>query len=511
MKTVRRTRRVKRATTRSSRPRRRVSAPVRSASTPDPGHDHNHAGDGQPKPTMRVERDTMGELAVPATAYYGVQTARAIENFPVSTLRFPRSFIRAMGLIKKAGATVNHALGLLDKARAEAIKQASLEVVEGRWDAEFRVDVFQTGSGTSTNMNANEVIANRASELMGGARGSKLVHPNDHVNLGQSSNDVIPTAIHLAAVEGLQERLIPALRRLHRALSRKAREFDAIVKIGRTHLQDATPVRLGQEFAGYARQIELGLQRARHARAALREVALGGTAVGTGINAHPKFAPRVLALLSRDITCPLTEAKNHFEAQSAQDSVVEASGELRTIAVSLMKIANDVRWLGSGPRCGFGEIVLPETQPGSSIMPGKVNPVIAESVTMVAAQVMGNDVTIMVGGQAGNFELLVMLPVMALNLLQSIDLLAGASENFAARCVEGLGADEKRCRETIEQSLAMCTGLAPEIGYEAAAKIAKQAYASGQTVREIARSQRILPEARLNALLDPWRMTTPGK
>lgn len=459
---------------------------------------------------VRIERDTMGELAVPAGAYYGVQTARALDNFPISDLRFPRSFIRAMGLIKSTAATVNHALGLLDKKFADAIVNAGREVIEGRWDHEFPVDIFQTGSGTSTNMNTNEVIANRAAELIGAARGSKAVHPNDHVNLGQSSNDVIPTAIHVAAVDLIETKLIPALTRLQRALAEKAREFDRIVKIGRTHLQDATPVRLGQEFGGYARQMELAIERARHAQDVLSEVALGGTAVGTGLNAHPEFARRVLALISQEIGRPFREAANHFEAQSAQDSVVQASGDLRTIAVSLMKIANDVRWLGSGPRCGLGEIVLPETQPGSSIMPGKVNPVIAESVTMVAAQVIGNDVTITVGGQAGNFELLVMLPVIAYNLLQSIELLASSAMNFAARCIEGLKADEERCRNTIEQSLAMCTALAPEIGYDAAAKIAKEAYRTGKTVREIACSQKVLPDERLNALLDPWRMTEPG-
>jgi len=338
----------------------------------------------------RVERDTMGELAVPADAYYGVQTARAIENFPISSLRFPRAMIRAMGLIKRAAATVNQSLGLLDKKQADAINRAATEVVEGKLDAEFPVDIFQTGSGTSTNMNANEVISNRATELVGGARGSKLVHPNDHVNLGQSSNDVIPTAIHIAAGEMLQQQLIPALRLLHKALARKAKEFDKIVKIGRTHLQDATPVRLGQEFGGYARQIEIGMQRVMRAQEALSEVALGGTAVGTGLNCHPKFSAKVLAVISKETGCTFREAKNHFEAQSTQDSLVEASGELKTIAVSLMKIANDIRWLGSGPRCGLGEINLPETQPGSSIMPGKVNPVIAESVTMVCAQVIGN-------------------------------------------------------------------------------------------------------------------------
>jgi fumarate hydratase class II len=458
----------------------------------------------------RIERDTMGELAVPADAYYGVQTARAIENFPISPLRFPRSFIRAMGLIKRSAASVNESLGLLNRKSAAAIRQAAQEVIDGTLDAEFPVDIFQTGSGTSTNMNTNEVIANRATEFLGGRRGSKLVHPNDHVNLGQSSNDVIPTAIHIAASETIQVQLIPALDRLHRALMGKAREFDRIVKIGRTHLQDATPVRLGQEFGGYARQIELGIQRVKHAQAAMSEVALGGTAVGTGLNCHPAFSKKVLAQISRETGCSFKEAANHFEAQSAQDALVEASGALRTVAVSLMKIANDVRWLGSGPRCGLGEIQLPETQPGSSIMPGKVNPVIAESVTMVCAQVIGNDATVTIGGQAGNFELLVMLPVMAYNLLQSIDLLASASTNFAARCIEGIGANEDRCRSLIEESLAMCTALAPEIGYEAAAKIAKDAFKSGKTVRAVAQEQQVLPDKRLAELLDPWRMTKSG-
>jgi fumarate hydratase, class II len=458
----------------------------------------------------RIERDTMGELAVPADAYYGVQTARAIENFPISSMRMPRSVIRAMGLIKRAAAAVNHSLGLLAQQPADAIKQAATEVVEGKLDAEFPVDVFQTGSGTSTNMNTNEVISNRATELLGGARGSKLVHPNDHVNLGQSSNDVIPTAIHIAASETIQRQLLPALTRLHRALVQKAKDFDTIVKIGRTHLQDATPVRLGQEFGGYARQIELGIARMKRAQETLSEVALGGTAVGTGLNCHPEFSSKVMAVISQDTGCSFREAANHFEAQSTQDSLVEASGELRTLAVSLMKIANDIRWLGSGPRCGLGEIHLPETQPGSSIMPGKVNPVIAESVTMVCAQIIGNDVTVTVGGQAGNFELIVMLPVMAYNLLQSIELLATASNNFAAKCIEGITANKERCQSLIEQSLAMCTALAPEIGYEAAAKLAKEAYRSGKTVREVAKEQKVLPEKRLEELLDPWRMTEPG-
>ena len=460
--------------------------------------------------TTRIERDTMGELAVPAHAYYGVQTARAIENFPISGLRMPRSVIRAMGLIKRAAAAVNHSLGLLAQQPAEAIKQAATEVVDGKLDAEFPVDVFQTGSGTSTNMNANEVISNRATELLGGVRGSKLVHPNDHVNLGQSSNDVIPTAIHIAASETIQRQLLPALSRLHRALAQKARDFDAVVKIGRTHLQDATPVRLGQEFGGYARQIELGLARIKRAQDALSEVALGGTAVGTGLNCHPDFPAKVMARISEETGCVFREALNHFEAQSTQDSLVEASGELRTLAVSLMKIANDIRWLGSGPRCGLGEIQLPETQPGSSIMPGKVNPVIAESVTMVCAQVIGNDMTVTIGGQAGNFELIVMLPVMAYNLLLSIELLAAASHNFAVKCIEGITADKERCQSLIEDSLAMCTALAPEIGYEAAAKLAKEAYKSRKTVRQVAKEQHVLPEKRLEELLDPWRMTEPG-
>ena len=463
-----------------------------------------------PSASTRIERDTMGELAVPVEAYYGVQTARAIENFPISSLRMPRAVIRAMGMIKRAAATVNHSLGLLDKKPAEAIKLAATEVVDGKLDAEFPVDIFQTGSGTSTNMNTNEVISNRATELLGGARGSKLVHPNDHVNLGQSSNDVIPTAIHIAASEMMQQQLLPALTRLHKALKRKAKEFDAIVKIGRTHLQDATPVRLGQEFGGYARQIELGIQRIKQAQTALSEVALGGTAVGTGLNCHPQFSKKVMAVISKETGCSFKEAKNHFEAQSAQDSLVEASGCLRTLAVSLMKIANDIRWLGSGPRCGLGEINLPETQPGSSIMPGKVNPVIAESVTMVCAQVIGNDVTVTVGGQAANFELIVMMPVMAYNLLQSIELLATASNNFSVKCIEGIKANEERCKSLIEESLAMCTALAPEIGYEAAAKLAKDAYKSGKTVRQVAKDQKVLPDKRLAQLLDPWRMTEPG-
>ena len=461
------------------------------------------------KPKTRIERDTMGEKEVPAEAYYGIQTLRAVENFPISGLRFPRSFIRALGLIKWAAARVNEDLGLLDPKKAQAIRQAAREAADGTLDREFVVDIFQTGSGTSTNMNANEVIAHRAAELLGEPIGGKAVHPNDHVNLGQSSNDVIPTAIHVSSLELIEKELIPSLSRLQKALAAKAKAFDPIVKIGRTHLADATPIRLGQEFSGSARQVELSIQRVQSVRTNLSELALGGTAVGTGINTHPEFSKRVIAILNRETGCTFKEAENHFEAQAAKDAVVEASGALKTAAVSLMKIANDIRWLGSGPRCGIAEILLPDTQPGSSIMPGKVNPVIAESVTMVAAQVIGNDVTITIGGQSGNFELNVMMPVMAYNLLQSIELLSRSAENFTTRCVQGIQADEVRCRVMIEQSLAMCTALAPEIGYDAAAKIAKEAYATGKTVREIARARKVLPEDRLNELLDPWSMTEP--
>ena len=474
-------------------------------------------GESPVKPKTRLERDTMGEKEVPAEAYYGIQTLRAVENFPISDLRFSRSFIRALGLIKWAAAQVNEDLGLLDKKKSKAIVQAAREAADGKLDREFVVDIFQTGSGTSTNMNANEVIANRAAELLGETVrrvhvepvGGKAVHPNDHVNLGQSSNDAIPTAIHVAALEMIEKELIPSLTKLQKALSAKAKEFDHIVKIGRTHLADATPIRLGQEFSGYARQIALAIRRVQAVRENLSELALGGTAVGTGINTHPEFAKRVVAILSRETGCGFREAENHFEAQAAKDAVVETSGALKTVAVSLTKIANDIRWLGSGPRCGIAEILLPDTQPGSSIMPGKVNPVIAESVLMVAAQVIGNDLTITIGGKAGNFELNVMMPVMAYNLLQSIELLARSAENFTTRCILGIQADEVRNRAMIEQSLAMCTALAPVIGYDAAARIAKEAYKTGKTVREIARAQKVLPEDRLNKLLDPWSMTMP--
>ena len=453
----------------------------------------------------------MGEVAVPADAFYGAQTQRAVENFPISNLRFPREFIRAVGLVKLAAARANMDLGLLDKSIGNAIVSAAKETADGKLDRHFVLDIFQTGSGTSTNMNANEVIRNRAIQMLGGNVGDrKPVHPNDHVNMGQSSNDVIPTAMHVAVLDSIEHRLIPALRKLQKALNLKAAEFDSVVKIGRTHLQDATPVRLGQEFGGYARQVRLGISRLEKLRETLGELPLGGTAVGTGINTHPKFAARAIHHLSKLTGLNLREAGDHFEAQSAKDSIVEASGTLKTIAVSLTKIASDIRLLASGPRCGIGEITLPETQPGSSIMPGKVNPVIAESVLMAAAQVIGNDLTITIGGQAGILELNVMMPVMAHNILESIRLLAASATNFSERCILGIQANKERCNELVEKSLAMCTALAPEIGYDAAASIAEEAYKTGQTVRQIATAKKILPPKRLREILDPLRMTKPG-
>ena len=459
----------------------------------------------------RIEKDSMGEMSVPADALYGAQTQRAVENFPISNLRFPREFIRALGLVKLAAARTNMELGLLDKKVGEAIVRAAQEVIDGNLDKHFVLDIFQTGSGTSTNMNANEVIANRAIQILGGAvRSKKLVHPNDHVNMGQSSNDVIPTAMHIAVMESIERLLIPALRTLHTSLANKTKEFDAVVKIGRTHLQDATPVRLGQEFGGYARQVDLSIRRLEKLRDTISELPLGGTAVGTGINTHPKFAGKAIAHLSKMTGLKLREAENHFEAQAGKDAIVETSGALKTIAVSLTKIANDIRWLASGPRCGIGEITLPETQPGSSIMPGKVNPVIAESLLMAMAQVIGNDLTVTIGGQSGVFELNVMMPVMAHNVLESIRLLAASARNFSDRCVSGIQVNRDRANEAIEKSLAMCTALAPEIGYDAAAAIAKESYRTGKTVREIAREKKILPAKRLDQILDPMRMTMPG-
>jgi len=459
----------------------------------------------------RTERDSMGEMKVPKECYYGAQTQRAVENFPVSGIRFGRRFVEALGTIKRAAAEVNRDLGLLDAKLAEAIIQAAGEVAEGKLEDQFVVDIFQTGSGTSSNMNVNEVVANRAIEILGGKIGSKQpVHPNDHVNRGQSSNDVIPTAIHVSAARALREDLLPGLQRLHRALAAKARQFDDIVKIGRTHLQDATPIRLGQEFSGYAAMVEHGMRRVDSAVDALRELALGGTAVGTGLNTHPEFASKAIERISEATGIDFVEATNHFEAQGAQDGLVEASGQLKVIASSLMKIANDIRLLASGPRCGIGELRLPETQPGSSIMPGKVNPVIAESLIMVCAQVIGNDVTVTLGGLYGNLELNVMLPLISHNFLESARLLGSASENFAARCVEGIEADRERCEALVEESLAMCTALVPKIGYDAAAEIAKVAFKEGRTVREVARERKLMPDDELDRLLDPRRQTEPG-
>lgn len=460
--------------------------------------------------TYRSERDSMGEFQVPANAYYGANTMRAVLNFPISDLRFGRSFVRALGQIKQAAAHVNADLDLLDLDLARAISAAAQEVIDGKLDDQFVVDIFQTGSGTSTNMNVNEVISNRAIEMLGGELGSRSpVHPNDHVNIGQSSNDVIPTAIHISALKAIHDDLIPAMRQLQEGLEQKADEFMPVIKTGRTHLQDATPVRLGQEFRGYAGQIDRGVARLRHAERELSEVALGGTAVGTGVNTHPQFARRVCARLSETLGIEVRETSNHFQAQSALDNVVQASGALKTIAVSLMKICNDIRWLGSGPRGGIGEIDLPEVQPGSSIMPGKVNPVIPESVCQVAAQVIGNDAAIAVGGQSGNFEINVMMPVCAYNLLQSIDLLAAAARNLDAQCVRGLKATAKG-PEMVERGLAIVTTLVPHIGYDASAAIAKQAQESGKTVKQVALETTGLSPDELDEILDPSGMTEPG-
>jgi fumarate hydratase, class II len=455
----------------------------------------------------RVERDSMGEVEVPRDALFGAQTRRALDNFPISDLRKPRRFVEALGAIKLESAVVNNELGLLDESEKDAIVEAAEEVVDGRLDQAFVLDVFQTGSGTSTNMNANEVISNRAIQILGGELGTKSpVHPNDHVNMGQSSNDVIPTAIHLSALISIEQDLLPALQKLRAALQEKASQFDDVVKTGRTHLQDATPIRLGQEFLGYAGQIERGIERLRNAQDDLSEVALGGTAVGTGVNTQPEFAARVCERLSERFGVDVHETENHFQAQSTMDATVFASGALKTVAVSLMKISNDIRWLGSGPRAGIGEIALPEVQPGSSIMPGKVNPVIAESVAMVAAQVMGNDATIAIAGQSGNFELNVMLPLIAYNLLQSIELLANAAENLTDQCVIGIEATE-RGPELVEQGLMLATALAPVVGYDKAAEISKAAYKSGRTIREVARENTDLSEEELDRLLDARKMT----
>ena len=451
----------------------------------------------------------MGEMEVPADAYYGASTQRAVLNFPISGQPFPRRFIRALGLVKRAAAQTNRELGLLPRRRARAIAAAAQEVIDGKLDDQFPIDIYQTGSGTSTNTNANEVIANRATEILGGERGSKLVHPNDHVNLCQSSNDVIPTAIQVAAAAAIQDELIPALERLQRALEVKSKEFWPVVKTGRTHLQDATPIRLGQEFRGYAGQIEESVRRARAAVDELSRLPLGGTAVGTGLNSHPQYARLATARLAKATRLPLRETTNHFHAQATLDAVVAAHGALRTIGTSLWKVGSDIRLMGTGPIAGLGELRLPETQPGSSIMPGKVNPVIIESLLMVIARVYGNDATVVVSGQAGSlFELNVMMPVAAVATLESITLLAASVRNLSERCVEGLQATD-RGPELVERSPMLATALNPVIGYDEAAKLAKESMRTGKSIRQLARAKGVA-EKQLNRVLDLGKMTKPG-
>lgn len=443
---------------------------------------------------QRIERDSMGEVPVPADALYGPQTARAVENFPLSNRKLPRQFIHALALIKQCAAEVNGARNYIDPARARRVAAAAADVAAGKYDDQFVVDVFQTGSGTSTNMNVNEVIARLAD-----------AHPNDDVNRGMSSNDAVPSAIHMAAAQGVLEELLPAMRNLHDSLDEKSGDFHDVIKTGRTHLQDAVPMRLGQEFSGYARQVDLAGQRIQAAMAGIYELPLGGTAVGTGLNAPEGLASAVIARIVHITGYPFREAENHFEAQASKDAVVFLSAALRNYAVALTKIANDIRLLGSGPRCGLGELKIPEVQPGSSIMPGKVNPVIAESVLMVCAEVIGRDATIAWCGATGNLELNVMMPIMAYDLIDSIELLAKASDNFAARLVDGLFADRERTASLVELSLAMGTALAPEIGYDRAAEIVKEAYSTGRTIREVASEKSGLPAEKLDMLLDPAR------
>ena len=456
----------------------------------------------------RVERDTMGEMQVPEDAYYAAQTQRALENFPISGIRMPRAMISALGLVKRCAAVVNTELGLLDAPRRDAIVKAALEVEAGKLDSHFPVDIFQTGSGTSSNMNTNEVLARRSQEL---ASGDLKIHPNDHVNMSQSSNDVFPTAIHIALATQLSSALLPALHLLKGSLEKKATEFATIVKTGRTHLADATPITLGQEFSGYASQVAHGISRIERSLVSILELPLGGTAVGTGINTPPKFSAQVIAELAKQTKLSFFEAENHFEAQAAKDGLVEMSGQLRTVACSLGKIANDLRWMGSGPRCGLGEIFLPEVQPGSSIMPAKVNPVICESVLMVMAQVIGNDAAVTVGNQSGSIlELNVMMPVMAYNILQSTALLAASARNLAVQCVDGVQPNLERIHELAEANLSTVTALAPKIGYEKAASLAKEAYKSGSSIREVAVKHQVLPVEELNKLLDLLAMTKPS-
>jgi fumarate hydratase, class II len=475
---------------------------------------------------FRVERDSMGEVKVPAKAYYGAQTQRAVENFPISGQPLPSRLIRALGLVKAAAASANRDLGKLKPEIAEPIIKAAREVAAGKLDDQFPIDVYQTGSGTSSNMNANEVISNRAIEQTGGDRlaAKKPIHPNDHVNMGQSTNDMFPTAIHVAAGLAIQKELIPALERLRKVLAEKAKAWDDIIKIGRTHLADATPIRLGQEISGFVRQLELSLDRAHKGLKAIVELPAGGTAVGTGINTHPKFGAKVAEVLAKETGVPFVEAKNHFEANANRDGLVECSSQLRNIAVSLFSIANNIRWLGSGPRCGFYEIMLPDRQPGSSIMPGKVNPVMCESMMQVCARVMGNDQCIAFSGATGGqFQLNIMMPVMGLAILENIQLLASCTNAFVEFCAEEMEANRTASEKQVEWSMAMVTSLNPLIGYDAAAAIAKEAFKAGKTVRDLCLekikagtlkkkdSDKVVSEAELNAALNPRGMTEPEK
>jgi fumarate hydratase class II len=468
----------------------------------------------------RVERDSMGEVRVPAHAYYGAQTQRAVENFPISGWTLPSELIHALGLIKYAAGVANRDLAKLSGSgknrlgpkEIDAMLAACREVAAGKLDEQFPIDVFQTGSGTSSNMNVNEVIANRAIELLGQDRfkAEKPVHPNDHVNMGQSTNDMFPTGIHVAVATTISKSLLPALTRLRDVLTEKAREWDKVIKIGRTHLADATPLRLGQEIGGFARQIELSIERAERAIQPLLELPAGGTAVGTGINTHPEFGRRVAQALQKETGLAFVEAENHFEANAQRDGLVECHGQLRTIAVTLFNVANNIRWLGSGPRCAFYEVQLPDRQPGSSIMPGKVNPVMSESMMQVAARVMGNDQVIAVSGAAGGqFQLNIMMPVMGHAALESVRLLAKATNAFVDFCALEMEANREACEASVEKSLSMVTSLNPLIGYERAAALAKEAFKTGKTIRELCREKNILPDDKLNEALDPWRMTEP--
>ncbi len=471
---------------------------------------------------FRTERDSMGDVQVPAQAYYSAQTQRAVENFPVSGWPLPPALVHAMGLVKHAAAVANRDLGKLtgtgknplNEQQVNALLQAAREVSEGKFDGEFPIDVFQTGSGTSSNMNANEVISNRAIEILGGDRfaAAKPIHPNDHVNMGQSTNDTFPTAIHVAVAMTIGQKLIPALQSLADTLQAKAAEWDKIIKIGRTHLADATPLRLGQEFGGFARQLQLSVERARRAQQAVLELPVGGTAVGSGINTHPEFGGRVAAELTKETGIPFIEAENHFEANAQRDGLVECSGQLRAIASTLFNVANNIRWLGSGPRCGFYEVMIPDLQPGSSIMPGKVNPVMCESLMQVCARAMGNDQTVAIcGATGGNFQLNIMMPIMGQTVLETIAILTGGTNAFVENCAAGLEANEETCTAGVEKSLSMVTSLNPHIGYEKASSLAKEAFKSGKTIRELCREKAILPEDVLTKALDPWSMTEPQK